>query len=129
LVEAAYDTGYEHVIEEIRARARVIEGTGQIAPAKFHEFVWRWFIDGPPREKPGPKPYDNLARDQLLSALVRIVHEEFGFPATRGEASKQTGSTVSACQIVAEETGVGEDAVVTVWKNSAAKRRMDDRGQ
>ena len=115
LIEAARESGDKIVIEELRHRGRDMRAQGAKVPDDFSLFVWEWFLDGPPKVKRGPKAYDRLDRDQILAGLVRIVVEEFGFPATRGEPAKESDSTVSACQIVAEETGHEEAAVGEIW--------------
>jgi hypothetical protein len=128
LIEAARESGDKIVIEELRHRGRDMRAQGAKVPDNFSLFVWEWFLDGPPKVKRGPKAYDRLDRDQILAGLVRIVVEEFEFPATRGEPAKESDSTVSACQIVAEETGHEEAAVGEIWKNSLSKERMENTG-
>jgi hypothetical protein len=114
------------LIEELRHRGRDMRAQGVKVPDDFWLFVWEWFLDGPPKAKRGPKAYDRLDRNQILAGLVRIVVEEFSFPAMRGpEPAKEPDSTVSACQIVAEETRHEEAAVEEIWKSSLSKERME----
>ena len=127
IIEAAYE-GDPEALWALKARARAMRSTGATAPASLWLFVWECFLGGEPKGRPGRKPYDFLTRDMIIAATVKILVEEFGFPATRGTASKDKSSTVSACQIVAEELPgghkIGEDAVEAIWKDSPAKARM-----
>jgi hypothetical protein len=128
LIEGARE-GDPKALEVLRARGRALRGSGATAPREFHLFVWECFLDGYPKGRPGPKPYDHLTRDMIIAGMVKIIHEEFGFSATRNEASKDKSSIVSACQIVAEEAPkslfLTEEVVEAIWKASAAKARME----
>jgi hypothetical protein len=106
VLEAARE-GDKEALEVLRERGRAMRSSGAVAPKDFHLFVWECFLDGEPKGRPGPKPYDYLTRDMIIANTIKILVEEFGFSATRGEVSKQASSTVSACQIITRGCGRG----------------------
>jgi hypothetical protein len=128
LIEGARE-GDPAALEVLRERGRAMRASGMVVPPELWLFVWECFLDGFPKGRPGPKPYDNLLRDAIVANTVKILVEEFGFPATRNAASKEKSSTVSACQILAEEAVkslmLSEDGVEAIWKDSAAKAQME----
>ena len=61
-------------------------------PDDFHTFVWDYFIDGPPKARPGPKPPETLLRNIIIKALVPVVTPSFGWtkPATRNATTQKS---------------------------------------
>ena len=79
LVEAARE-GDADAIEFLRNYARGARRAGMAVSTELHEFVWEWFIDGPPKAPAGSSPKDSAIRKQSIALLVKIVHLDFGFP-------------------------------------------------
>jgi hypothetical protein len=129
VVLAAAREGDKEAIGVLRERGRAMRSSQAIVPDDFHTFVWELFLDGAPKGRPGPKPYDLMTRDMIIAATVKILAQDYGYSPTRGEAAKQASSTVSACQIVSEELPKGhkrsEAEVEQIWKDSEAKARWD----
>jgi hypothetical protein len=105
----------------LREHARGARDAGMNVPDKLHVFVWDFFIDGPPKTPPGPKPQDTLLRDMIVVSLVKIVNEEFGYRVHRGKEhhDSKTGP-FSACAIVAQELGLGESNIEDIWNAGMA---------
>jgi hypothetical protein len=108
--------GDKDAVEILRDHARAIAGTDEIAPRCFHEFVWEWFIDGPPKANPGSSPKDTGLRDLAIAMLVNMVGRDYGFPEYRNpEHRGEKGGPMSACLLVAQETGLSERTVEKIW--------------
>jgi hypothetical protein len=120
LVEAARE-GDDDALDILRERSREAQQTKAKVPAELHAFVWECFIDGPPKAPPGPSPKDRLLRNIIIASLVKVVHEEFGFPVQRNveHRNKKTGP-VSACLLVAQEIGRSESTVADLWAKHQA---------
>lgn len=102
--------------------ARKATGTGMKmkVPDDFHAFVWDYFIDGPPKGRPGPKPQETLARNIIIKALVPVVSEEFRLNKTRDKSRHDTkDSPLSACAIVAQEMNLSEGNVEEICRPGA----------
>ena len=81
-------------------------------------FVWDYFIDGPPKARPGPKPQETLARNIIIKALVPVVSDEFRLDKTRDKSRHNTKDRLSACAIVAQEMNLGEGNVEEICRPS-----------
>ena len=68
--------------------ARKATGTGMKVnvPDDFHAFVWDYFIDGPPKARPGAKLQETLLRNMIIKALVKVVSDEFRLDKTRNKS-------------------------------------------
>ena len=112
-------------------RCRVARSEQATVDADVAALAFELVLDGVPRARSGPKPYDNLWRDLFLSIEVKLLIEDFGLEATRSDAVREKGTAVSACQIVSEEMphghSVSEEAMEAIWKKSAAKRVHDGK--
>ena len=119
LVEFARQ-GNADAMEILRNHARGAREAGVIVPAALHEFVWEWFIDGPPKKRSGPKPEETLLRNMIIVSLVKIASEE-GLDETRSkDRHDTTDGPLSACAIVAQEFGLGESNVEEIWRGGKA---------
>jgi hypothetical protein len=108
--------GDKDAVEILRDHARAIAGTDEIAPRCFHEFVWEWFIDGPPKAKPGSGPKDTSLKELAIAMLVDMVSRDYGFPEYRSvEHRGQKTGPMSACLLVAEELELSERWVEEIW--------------
>jgi hypothetical protein len=110
--------GSPQAVELLREYARGASRAGILVPASFHEFVWEWFIDGPPKALPGPKSQDTeVLRDPIIVALVKVVSKTFGLSPTRNDATRK----MSACGIIADEISklgiatLSERGVKDIW--------------
>ena len=74
-------------------------------------------------------------RNLIIAGTIKILVQDFGFKATRGEATRERGSRVSACQIVAESLPPGhsrsEVTVNKIWQTFSrqAMARVAGKGQ
>ena len=108
LVKAARE-GDKDAVEILQNRARVMCSTRVNVPDCFHEFVWEWFIDGPPKAKPGPSLKDTALNSTTLMLVVRMISRDFGFPEyTPYEHRDGPDAPMSAMRLVAEELGLKE---------------------
>jgi hypothetical protein len=82
LVELARE-GDKDAIEILRNRARDARRSGAIIPMCFLEFVWEWFIDGPPKAKSGSSPKDTGKTYLTIAMIVDMVSRDYGFPEYR----------------------------------------------
>ena len=131
LIEAARE-GHSDATELLRERARAARQTGERVPDELHAFVWEMFLDGPPSKRPGPKPEELLLRNMLITGLVAVVVDEFGFAPTRARTAKSKDAPPSGCSIVAEElcsrklpplnVPLDEGGVEDVWNNGKGYR-------
>jgi hypothetical protein len=115
LVEFARE-GDKDAAEILVNRGRVARSTRAKVPDCFHEFIWEWFLDGPPKAKSGSSPKDTELRYQTIALLVDIVNRDYGFPEYRNveHRGKKTGA-MSACLLVAEELDLDERWVEEIW--------------
>jgi hypothetical protein len=115
LVMAARE-GDADAIEILRKYARGARQAGVNVPAELHEFVWEWFIEGPPKAKPGTSSKDLDLRYQAIGVLVKIVHQDYGFPEYRSPEHRGNATgPMSACLLVALELGLSERTVEVIW--------------
>jgi hypothetical protein len=128
LVAAARE-GHSGAVDLLRERTREARDKGEPVSTDLHEFVWELFLDGTPAKSPGPKPEDYLLRNMVITGLVAVVRDEFGFDAMRNKATKNKGSNTCACAIVAEELcnlGLGvpldEGGVEKIWEKGQIYR-------
>jgi hypothetical protein len=119
LVAAARE-GDDDAIDILRDYVRGARQAGINVPTVVHEFVWEWFVDGPPKAKPGTSPKDIGLRNLAIALLVKIV-KGYGFPEYRNSEHRgETTGAMSACQMVAEETGFSERTVEAIWADRKA---------
>jgi hypothetical protein len=112
-VIAAAREGNPDALKILQEHARGARRAGMNVPTAFHEFVWEYFIDGPPKAPPGPKPQEyGTLRDPIIRSLVKVVAEEFGLPIHRNPAHRnQKTGPISACALVAQEVRLSESRV------------------
>ena len=82
LVAFARD-GDKDAVEILRNYARGARGARMDVPPDLHEFVWEWFIDGPPKTKSGTSPKDTVLKYETIALLVKIVSQGLRFPGVR----------------------------------------------
>ena len=120
---AAAREGDEDAIEIIKKYGRGARQTGMNVPQAFHEFVWDYFLDGPPKTKSGPSPKDTELRKQAIRLLVKIV-TEYGFNVSRNtEYRGSKDGPMTAQRLVAEELGLDETTVTDLWNERGASLR------
>ena len=108
LVELARE-GDKDAAEILRNRGRVARSTRAKVPDCFAEFVWEWFLDGPPKAKPGSNPKDLGLRNLIIDRLVKRISRDYGFPEyTPPERRDDSDAHMSACRLVAEGFGIKE---------------------
>jgi hypothetical protein len=116
LVALARD-GDKDAVEILRNHARGAAHTGISIPKALHEFVWEVFINGPPKAKSGSSPKDTGLKHLTIAKLVDIVSQDYGFPEYRNpEHRGEKSGPMSACRLVAEETGLSERMVEEIWR-------------
>jgi hypothetical protein len=90
-------------------------------PRAFHEFVWDFFVDGPPPAKSGVNPKDVGLKHLTIALLVRMVTRDYGFPEYRNPEHRGVkGGPISACLLVAQEIGLEERTVEEIWADRKA---------
>jgi hypothetical protein len=108
--------GDKDAVEILRTNAEGARRAGMKVPTDLHEFVWEWFIDGPPKAKSGPSPKDSGRKRLTIALLVKMVKGDFGFPEySNPEHRGNPDAPMSACRLVAEETGLSERMVEEIW--------------
>ena len=113
--------GDKDAVEILRKCARDARSAGMKVPPDLHEFVWKWFIDGPPKAKSGSSPKDTELRYTAIARLVQIVSEDYGFPEyTPPEHRGNPDAPMSACRLVAEELGLSVRMVEEIWADRKA---------
>src|SRR5262245_58780539 len=75
--------GDKDALDILRKHARGARGARMNVPLSLHEFVWEYFIDGPPRAKSGLSPKDMGLKHQAIAVMVKIVSQDYGFPEYR----------------------------------------------
>jgi hypothetical protein len=104
--------GDKDALEILRKYARGARRARINAPPDLHEFVWEWFIDGPPKAKSGTSPKDTGLKYQAIRALVKIVSQDYGFPKySNSEHRGNPDAPMTACRLVGEEFGLKERTV------------------
>ena len=113
--------GDKDALEILREHAHGARRAGMHVPASLHEFVWEFFIDGPPKAKPGTAPKDTGLKYQTIALLVKIVSKDYGFPEYRNvEHRGEKSGSMSACLLVAQELGLEERWVEEIWGDRKA---------
>jgi hypothetical protein len=111
LVELARE-GDKDAAEILQNRGRVARSTRVDLPMCFHEFVWEWFLNGPPKAKSGLSPKDLGLRNSIIDRLVKIVSRDYGFPEyPNPEYRGDSDAPMTACRIVGEELGFSERTI------------------
>ena len=117
--------GDKDAVEILRKYAHGARSAGMKVPIGLGEFVWEWFIDGPPKAKSGTSPKDTELRYQTITLLVKVVSRDYGFPEYNGpETRDNPDAPMTACQIVADELGLSARTVEEIWterKESATR--------
>jgi len=113
--------GDKHAVEILRKRARGARSAGMKVPTDLQEFVWEWFIDGPPKAKSGSSPKDTELRYTAIARLVQIVSEDYGFPEySNPEHRGNPDAPMSARRLVAEELELSVRMVEEIWADRKA---------
>ena len=85
-------------------------------PLCVTELALEILTDGPPKTQAGPDPRDTALRYQTLAGLVNRVSLVHGFPEyTLPGRRDEADVPMSACRLVAQETGYSESAVEKAW--------------
>ena len=71
--------GDKECIEVLRDRGRDLRSLNLGIPASLLHLAWDVFLDGDPKGRPGPKPYDKQTRDEIIAGMVRVLVEDYGF--------------------------------------------------
>jgi hypothetical protein len=113
--------GDKDALEILRKHAGGASRARMNVPRSLHEFVWEYFIDGPPKAKSGPSPKDTELKHQTIALMVKIVSQDFGLPEYRNaEHRGEESGPVSACLLVAQELGLKERWVEEIWADRKA---------
>jgi len=122
LVAAARE-GDSDAIEILKNYARGARRSGMHVPQALHEFVWEWFLDGPPKAKSGQSPKDTELRKQTIRIMVKIV-AEYGFNVSRNaEHRGRKDGPMTAQKLLAEELGLAETTVTDLWNERGVSLR------
>jgi hypothetical protein len=113
--------GDKDALEFLRKRARGASRARTNVSQSFHEFVWEYFIDGPPPAKSGLSPKDMGLKHLTIALMVKIVSQDYGFPEYRNvEHRGKKSGPVSACLLVAQELDLKERWVEEIWAERKA---------
>jgi hypothetical protein len=114
--------GDKDAVEILRKCARDARSAGmKVPPDDLQEFVWEWFIDGPPKAKSGSSPKDTELRYTAIARLVQIVSEDYGFPEySNSEHRGDPNAPMSSCRLVAEELRRSVRTVEEIWADRKA---------
>jgi hypothetical protein len=113
--------GDKDALEILRKYAGGARRARMNVPADLHEFVWEWFIDGPPKAKSGTSPKDTGLKHHAIALLVKIVSRDYGFPEyNNAEHRGNPDAPMSACRLAAEELGLSERTVEEIWADRKA---------
>ena len=113
--------GDKHAVEILRKCARGARSAGMKVPPDLDEFVWEWFIDGPPKAKSGSSPKDTELRYTAIAWLVKSVSEDYGFPEySNPEHRGDPNAPMSRCRLVAEELRQSVRTVEEIWADRKA---------
>jgi hypothetical protein len=107
--------GDKDAMEVLRKHARGARGAGMVVSPSLHEFVWEWFIDGPPKAKSGSHPKDTAWRDIFIAWMVKIVSQDFGLPEYRNPEHRGEDGPMTAPLLVAQELGLSDRTVEDIW--------------
>ena len=113
--------GDKDALEILREHARGASRARMNVPQSFHEFVWEFFIDGPPPAKSGLSPKDVGLRHLTVALMVKIVSQDYGLPEYRNpEHHGVRSGPISACLLVAQELDLDERWVEKIWADRKA---------
>jgi hypothetical protein len=113
--------GDKDALEILRKHAHGASRARMNVPQSLHEFVWEYFMDGPPPAKSGLSPKDMELKHQAIAVMVKIVSQDYGFPEYRNAEHRGTKSgPISACLLVAQELGLRERWVEEIWADRKA---------
>jgi hypothetical protein len=108
--------GDKDALEILRRHADGARRAGMNVSQSFHEFVWEYFVDGPPAAKSGSGPKDSGLMHLTIAVMVRIVSRDYGFPEYRNsEYRGKKAGPMTACRLVAEEMGFSERTIEDIW--------------
>jgi hypothetical protein len=108
--------GDKDALQILRKRARDASGARNNVPQSFHEFVWEYFVNGPPPAKSGLSPKDMGLKHLTIALMVKIVSQDYGLPEYRNaEHRGEESGPISACLLVAQELGLDERSVEKIW--------------
>src|SRR5262249_35481578 len=81
---AAARQGDPDAIEVLRDRVRTMRRAGATLSPDANEFFAEFFIDGPPKAKPGTKSTGTDVTYVAIATFVKLVNQDFGIPIDSG---------------------------------------------
>src|SRR5262249_48822479 len=97
--------GDKDAVEILRKCARDARSAGmKVPPDDLQEFVWEWFIDGPPKAKSGASQKDTEVGYTAIAGWGQMVRGNYGSRkySTSEHRGNQTAQ-MSGCGLVGEE--------------------------
>jgi hypothetical protein len=77
------------------------------------------FLYGLPKAASGPKTLHYVLRNRTICAMVRVIHQDYGFPIYGNpQRRRKKNAPLSAVRIVANEIGMTERAVDQIWRQN-----------
>jgi hypothetical protein len=109
--------GNEDALAIMRRRVLAAQLDGADLPDGYLAFILDYFVEGLPKARSGPKPWDTIMRDVMVVVLVQCVHETFKIPVHRAPEHRDSKTgPFSACALVAQEMGLGESTVQDIYR-------------
>jgi hypothetical protein len=116
LVKAARE-GSSDAIDLLKEYGRKARDEGREVPRELWEFVFEWFLDGKPAAPRGTSTMETDLRKQTIAVLVRVVHEQFGFPVyANSEHRGNPDGPMTAPRLVGEEIGLSKRTVEDIYE-------------
>jgi hypothetical protein len=116
--------GEKMALEILRKRVRFLcegadrEGRDVILHPRVVMLAVEVFSYGPPKTLPGSKPTRTSARNTAIALLVKIVHEDYGFPLyVQPEHRGDRAAPMTAHRLVGEELCLNERAIERIWRD------------
>ena len=115
--------GDKDALEILRTYARGARHASMTVPADLHEFVWEWFIDGPPKAKSGTNPKDRPEGLDHRAARCEQGEPGLAFPEYRNSEHRGNPDAPTASLAGRRRTGAGERTVEEIWLTKAMVTR------
>jgi hypothetical protein len=96
---------------------------------EIHAFLREFFIDGPPKRRPGVPPSRAMdLRNESIARLVKMVNKDYGINIYRNpEHRGRKDGPMTAIKLVAEELGLSEGRVEEIQGPSRGRRKRRRR--